>query len=35
MPNPCIETTRAVENLVTGLDGKPLRWCVNPEVYPS
>lgn len=25
--------TRAVENLVAGLDGQPLRWCVNPEVY--
>jgi phosphoglycerate dehydrogenase-like enzyme len=27
--------TRAVENLVAGLDGQPLAWCVNPEVYPA
>ena len=27
--------TRAVENLVAGLDGQPLRWCVNPEVYTA
>jgi lactate dehydrogenase-like 2-hydroxyacid dehydrogenase len=27
--------TRAVENLVAGLEGHPLRWCVNPEVYET
>lgn len=25
--------TRAVQNLVSGLEGQRLRWCVNPEVY--
>ena len=25
--------TRAVENLAAGLEGRRLRWCVNPEVY--
>jgi lactate dehydrogenase-like 2-hydroxyacid dehydrogenase len=27
--------TRAVENLSAGLEGQPLRWCVNPEVFKS
>ncbi len=27
--------TRAVENLAAGLEGRPLQWCVNPEVYSS
>jgi lactate dehydrogenase-like 2-hydroxyacid dehydrogenase len=26
---------RASENLIAGLDGKPLPFCVNPEVYNS
>ena len=25
--------TRAVENLLAGLDGRPVPWCANPEVY--
>lgn len=27
--------TRALENLTVGLEGRPLQWCVNPEVYPG
>jgi len=27
--------TRAVENLAAGLEGRPLPWCVNPEVYET
>jgi len=26
---------RALENLVAGLEGRRLRWCVNPEVYEA
>jgi glyoxylate reductase len=26
---------RAVENLAAGLEGRRLRWCVNPEVYEA
>jgi lactate dehydrogenase-like 2-hydroxyacid dehydrogenase len=24
---------RALENLAAGLEGRRLRWCVNPAVY--
>ncbi len=27
--------TRAVENLLAALDGKPVPWCANPEVYSA
>ena len=26
---------RAYANLVAGLEGKPLPWCANPEVYTT